>query len=218
MGKNSCFSMTKTKVRIKKLQELNGIVIEPDPIDQFRRWYREAINCEVLQPEAMLLSTSGISGQPTARAVLLKEVDKKGFVFFTNYLSFKAKEVTVNPFVSLTFHWKEMDRQVRILGKTGKVSKKESDDYFSTRPFESQVSAVISVQSTVVPDRQYLEDKVREFMNVNKGKSIQRPWYWGGYRVKPFQIEFWQGREHRLHDRIQYRLERGKWITERLSP
>ena len=210
--------MTKSKVRIKNLQEINGVTIEPDPIDQFLKWYKEATDCEVFQPEAMLLSTAGISGQPTARAVLLKEVGKKGFVFFSNYLSFKAREIAVNPLVSLTFHWREMERQVRILGKAGKVSKQESDDYFSIRPVESQVSALISDQSSVVPDRQYLEEKAREFITVNQGKPIKRPVYWGGYRVKPFQVEFWQGREHRLHDRIRYRLEKGKWITERLAP
>ena len=210
--------MAKIKTAIKKLSEFNDLIVEPDPVDQFIKWYQEAIKFKADQPDAMLLSTAGLSGQPSGRIVLLKKVNNKGFVFFTNYLSFKGKEISVNPFVSLNFHWKEMERQVRILGKASKVSKKESDDYFNTRTIESQVSAIISEQSSVVPGRQYLENNVREFIKKNKGKTIKRPEYWGGYRVKPFQFEFWQGREHRLHDRIQYRLEKGKWMTERLAP
>jgi pyridoxamine 5'-phosphate oxidase len=212
------FSMTKIKTSVKNLNEFNDLIIEPNPIDQFIIWYTEAIKIEVVQPDAMILSTSGISGHPAARVVLLKEVNRKGFVLYTNYLSFKAKEIALNPFVSLTFHWKEMERQVRILGKAGKVSGKESDAYFRTRSFESQVSAIISEQSSVVQDRLYLENNVREFIKRNKSKMLKRPEYWGGYRIKPFQFEFWQAGEHRLHDRIQYRLEKRNWITERLAP
>lgn len=210
--------MTKLQTNIKNLIGLTDLMVDPDPIDQFLKWYKEAINLEVVQPDAMFLATAGLSGQPTGRIVLLKGVDRKGFVFFTNYLSFKGKEISGNPLVSLTFHWKEIGRQVRVLGKAGKVSEKESDDYFRARTYESQVSAIISQQSSVVPDRQYLENNVTVFVKKNKGKSISRPEYWGGYRIKPFQIEFWQGREHRLHDRIQYRLEERKWIIERLAP
>jgi pyridoxamine 5'-phosphate oxidase len=210
--------MIKIKTGVKNLNESNDLLVASDPIDQFIKWYQEAIKFEVVQPDAMFLSTAGMSGQPSGRIVLLKEVKRKGFVFFTNYLSFKGKEISLNPFVSLTFHWKEMERQVRILGRASKVPKKESDDYFNTRTFESKVSAIISEQSSVVPGRQFLEDNVREFIKMNKGKTIKRPAYWGGYRIKPFQFEFWQGREHRLHDRIQYRLEKGKWMIERLAP
>jgi pyridoxamine 5'-phosphate oxidase len=210
--------MTKIKTVIKNLNEFDDLRVESDPVGQFIKWYREAISFGVVQPDAMFLSTAGASGQPSGRIVLLKEVNRKGFVFFTNYLSFKGKEISVNPFVSLTFYWKEMERQVRILGKAGKVPKKESDDYFNTRPFESKVSAIISEQSSVVAGRQSLENNVNEFIKNHKGKTIKRPGYWGGYRVKSFQIEFWQGREHRLHDRVQYRLEKGKWMTERLAP
>ncbi len=210
--------MTKIKVVLNNSSESEDLKIVPEPIAQFEKWYKEAVDFKVVQPDAMFLATSGLSGQPSGRLVLLKEVNEKVLVFFTNYLSFKGKEIFINPFVSLTFHWKEMERQVRILGKASKISKKESDDYFTTRTLESKVGAIISPQSSVVPDKKYLDDKIREFIRLNKGKRIKRPAYWGGYRIKPFQFEFWQGREHRLHDRIQYRFENGKWKIERLAP
>ena len=210
--------MAKIKRNIKKLNRFNEFTVEPDPLVQFLKWYKEAIEFERFQPEAMSISTAGKSGQPTSRIVLLKEMDKKGFVFYTNYLSFKAKEIEANPMVSLNFHWKTLGRQVRILGKAYKVTRKESDTYFNTRSFDSKVSAIISEQSSVVQNRQHLEDRVREFIRINKDKKLKRPEYWGGYRVKPFQIEFWQERDHRLHDRIQYRLNKKHWVIERLAP
>jgi pyridoxamine 5'-phosphate oxidase len=210
--------MIKNKAGGKILKELNDSMVDPDPVRQFIKWYRDAVGSGAGQPDAMFLATAGESGQPAGRVVLLKEVNSKGFVFFTNYLSIKGKEIGANPFVALTFYWRELERQVRILGKAGKVTKKESDEYFASRPFESQVSASISQQSSVVPDRTYLEKKAHEFIRDNKGKKIPRPKHWGGYRVTPFQVEFWQGREHRLHDRICYTLENGKWNTVRLSP
>ena len=202
----------------KFLKELNDSTIERDPILQFKEWYREAVTGLVQQPEAMFLATAGASGQPDGRVVLLKEVNSKGFVFFTNYLSIKGREIGENPLVALTFHWRELERQVRIMGKASKVTKKESDDYFASRPFESQVSASISQQSSVVSGRQYLEDKAAEFIRKTKGRKVKRPPQWGGYRVTPFQVEFWQGRDHRLHDRIRYTFDHGQWTMERLSP
>jgi pyridoxamine 5'-phosphate oxidase len=166
----------------------------------------------------MFLATSGTDGKPSGRMVLLKEINEKGFVFYTNYNSLKGREIRKNPNVAITFHWKELERQVRIIGKAGKVTKKESDAYFQNRPFESKVSAAISPQSYVISGRGFLEKEREKLLSRIKDKEIARPLNWGGFIIKPVQFEFWQGRQSRLHDRIQFRLENKKWIIERLAP
>jgi len=192
--------------------------INPDPFIQFTLWFEDVIKAGIEEPSAMFLSTSGNDGKPSGRIVLLKGINERGFIFYTNYDSLKGRQICENPNVALTFHWKELERQVRITGKASKVTKKDSDDYFQSRPFESRVSAVISPQSSVVSGREFLERERDRFLESIKEKKIARPLNWGGFLIKPVQFEFWQGRESRLHDRIQFRLEKKNWIVERLAP
>ena len=192
--------------------------LELDPFDQFAIWFEDTIKAGIEEPTAMFLATSGENGIPSGRIVLLKSFDRKGFVFYTNYLSRKGKEIRENQWVSLTFFWKEVERQVRITGKAIKVSRNESDEYFYSRPFESRISACISSQSNVIPDRNFLENLRNKYLEDLKEKEVKRPKNWGGYRVVPIRFEFWQGRELRLHDRIQYRKTKLRWIMERLAP
>ena len=167
----------------------------------------------------MTLATASPAGVPSARIVLLKGYTEKGFVFFTNYQSFKGKDLEDNPRACLVFFWKELERQIRITGLVEKVSTAESDDYFSSRPEGSRIGACISPQSTVIPNRQWLEDKERAFLSSLSANTVQRPVHWGGYRVRPVTMEFWQGRPNRLHDRLQYSIqENGHWKLERLAP
>lgn len=198
--------------------ELDENSVDPDPFRQFAAWFTNAVDSGISEPEAMFLATANEKGIPSGRIVLLKGFDPKGFLFFTNYNSRKGSEIAVNPFVAIAFHWREIDRQVRITGKVEKISGDESDEYFSKRPLESQISAMISLQSTVIPDRKTLEknfDEVKRGMTRHKPK---RPANWGGFRVIPASFEFWQARPFRLHDRIRYRLANEKWIIERLAP
>ncbi|MDP3150578.1 MAG: pyridoxamine 5'-phosphate oxidase [Ignavibacteria bacterium] len=188
------------------------------PIDQFEIWFNEAVYAKIEEPNAMTLATLSNEGFPNARIVLLKEFDKKGFVFYTNYRSHKGKELELNPTAVLLFFWKELVRQVRIKGKVEKVSGDESEEYFHSRPRESQLGAWASKQSSEIPDRKFLEDKFQSLQKEYDGKEIPLPSFWGGYRVIPFEIEFWQGRENRLHDRILYRLVENDWNISRLSP
>jgi pyridoxamine 5'-phosphate oxidase len=192
--------------------------VNPDPFVQFTLWFEEVTHAGIEEPSAMFLATSGADGKPSGRVVLLKGINEKGFIFFTNYDSVKGREISGNPHVALTFHWKELERQVRITGRASRLSGKESDEYFVRRPFESRVSAVISPQSSVIEGREFLERKREELLKEVTNKEITRPINWGGFLVEPVQFEFWQGRESRLHDRIQFRLEKNNWIIERLAP
>ncbi|MCK9209603.1 MAG: pyridoxamine 5'-phosphate oxidase [Ignavibacteriaceae bacterium] len=189
-----------------------------NPIAQFKVWFDEAVLSKIEEPNAMTLATASNEGMPNARIVLLKEFDKKGFVFYTNYESQKGKELENNNAAVLLFFWKELVRQVRINGNVEKISHEESNEYFHSRPRESQIGAWTSNQSSEIPDRNFLENRFQTLQNEFDGKEIPLPPYWGGYRVLPFEIEFWQGRENRLHDRILYSLIENDWKISRLSP
>jgi pyridoxamine 5'-phosphate oxidase len=192
--------------------------VEVNPISQFRIWFDEVVSAGILEPAAMTLATSTKKGIPSARIVLMKKFDKWGFVFFTNYKSKKAIQIDVNPNAALVFHWKEFERQVRIEGKIVKISPKESNKYFNSRPILSNVSAVISLQSKTISSREYLESLFNEYKVTVNNKKIKRPENWGGYRLSPLIIEFWQGRENRLHDRIVYYKRKNRWQIKRLAP
>lgn len=193
--------------------------VEANPIDQFEKWWSQAIGSQIDEANAMTLATASADGMPSARIVLLKGFDKKGFVFFTNYESFKGVQMGENPKACLVFFWKELERQVRITGLVKKVSEKESDDYFLSRPQGSRVGAWTSPQSRVIESRDWLDDRYRKLSEEFQNKEVKRPPHWGGYVVAPVIIEFWQGRPSRLHDRIQYSLEDdGSWKIERLAP
>lgn len=190
-----------------------------DPVKQFGQWWDEAINSMIEDVNAMTLATASPDGLPSARIMLLKGFNEQGFVFFTNYESYKGRQLAENPKACLVFFWKELERQVRITGLVAKVSAKDSDEYFDSRPEASRIGAWTSPQSRVIENRQWIDEKFNELVKKMEGTTIERPPYWGGYIVKPVEIEFWQGRPSRLHDRIQYSLEEnGKWKIERLAP
>ena len=193
--------------------------VKQNPFDQFATWWDAAIHAAIDEVNAMTLATASPDGMPAARIVLLKGFDKRGFVFFTNYESFKGQQLAENPRACLVFFWKELERQVRITGLVEKTSPQESDDYFNSRPENSRIGAWSSPQSRVIAGREVLEKNEKDFAKQFGTKPLTRPPYWGGYRVKPASFEFWQGRPSRLHDRIQYSLEdNGNWIIERLAP
>lgn len=197
--------------------------VEADPMDQFRKWFDDAVAAGLKEPNAMALSTAGKDGKPSSRIVLLKGVDKDGFVWYTNYGSRKAHEISENPHASLLFYWDGLNRQVRIEGPVQKVSELESEQYFHSRPRGSQIGAIVSKQSTIVPGRHVLHQEYKELENkFSDGSMIPKPKYWGGYRLKPELFEFWQGQQSRLHDRLQYSPEEinGKrvWRIDRLAP
>ena len=193
--------------------------VDPNAIKQFGKWWQEAVNSKIDEANAMTLATASIDALPSARIILLKEFNEKGFVFFSNYESYKAQQLAENPKACLVFFWKELERQVRITGLIEKISGKQSDDYFQSRPESSRIGAWASPQSRVIEDRDWLDEKFNELVNKMEGTAIPRPPHWGGYIVKPVVIEFWQGRPSRLHDRIQYTLEEnGGWKIERLAP
>jgi pyridoxamine 5'-phosphate oxidase len=202
-----------------KQQSLSENNMQASPIAQFQQWWNDAVTSEIDEANAMTLATASMTGLPAARIVLLKGFDERGFVFFTNYESFKGMQLAENPRACLVFFWKELERQVRITGLVEKVSAAESDEYYNSRPQESRIGAWASPQSQVINDRQWLEQNEKKYGQEFAEKQVQRPPYWGGYRVKPVTIEFWQGRPGRLHDRIQYTLqEAGNWKIERLAP
>ena len=191
---------------------------DPDPFVQFQRWFDEALKAELPEPNAMTLATATPGGVPSARIVLLKEVSGGGFVFYTNYESRKGHELAANPNAALLFHWVELERQVRIEGRVSKVTPDESDAYYRIRPLGSRIGAWASLQSSVLANRQELESKVAE-ATQKLGEDPPRPPHWGGYRLVPTALEFWQGRESRLHDRIDYRRDEADgWRRQRLSP
>jgi pyridoxamine 5'-phosphate oxidase len=192
--------------------------VDPDPIVQFNEWFEKVIDADLHEPNAMILATATADGKPSARTVLLKGYDERGFVFYTNYEGRKANEIEANPRCSILFYWGELERQVRIEGRASRLSGEESDAYFASRPRGSRLAAWASEQSSPVENRSVLEERVRALEDEYEGREILRPPFWGGYRVEPHTIEFWQGRENRLHDRLVYRREDGAWRIERLQP
>lgn len=201
------------------LARLDEDSVDADPIHQFQRWMEEARHAELPEPNAMTLATVDADGQPQARVVLLKEATADGFVFYTNYASAKGQELDQSPRAALVFLWLELERQVRINGRTDRVGATESDAYFANRPRGSQLGALVSRQSRVVSDRATLDERYATLEREYHDRPIPRPDHWGGYRLKPESIEFWQGRRSRLHDRLRYRRDsEGHWRLERLEP
>ena len=193
--------------------------VVPDPVAQFRAWFEEVLAANLHEPNAMTLATATPDGRPSARVVLLKGFDERGFVFYTNYKGRKARELEANPYAALGFYWGELERQVRIEGRVNRLSEEESDAYYASRPRGSRLGAWASEQSRPVESREVLEARLRALEKEYEGRDIPRPPFWGGYRVEPEAVEFWQGRENRLHDRLVYRrLGDGGWEIERLQP
>lgn len=197
---------------------LNESEADPDPFQQFALWFGQALAANLKEPNAMALATAAADGRPSVRMVLLKGFDPRGFVFFTNYESAKARELAENPQAALCFFWAELERQIRITGTVSKVSREDSETYFRLRPLGSRLGAWASKQSSVVPDRGYLEDELQRRATEFAGTEVPTPPFWGGYRVAPSAIEFWQGRQDRLHDRLLYTRVNDSWRIERLSP
>ncbi len=192
---------------------------DPNPLEQFRTWFDEALATNLHEPNAMIVATATPDGRPSARVVLLKGFDERGFVFYTNYEGRKSRELEANPYAALLFYWGELERQLRLEGRVGRIPEEESEAYFAGRPRGSQLGAWASEQSRPIKDRGALEKRLRELEAEYEGREVPRPPYWGGYRVEPETIEFWQGRENRLHDRLVYRRsEDGGWRRERLQP
>jgi pyridoxamine 5'-phosphate oxidase len=190
----------------------------PDPIEQFRLWFADAAGAGVAEPNAMTLATATRDGAPSARVVLLKGFDARGFVFYTNYTSRKAQELDANPIASLCFFWQPLERQVRISGRVKRVSQEESEAYFHSRPLAAQIGAWASNQSGMIAGREELEQRNAELTAKYATTSVPLPDFWGGYRVVPSEVEFWQGRPSRLHDRLLYVREGERWQIRRLSP
>ena len=200
------------------LEGLDEKTIDRDPIKQFQLWFNDAIAAGLPMPEAMTLATATPDGKPSARMVLLKQVDGDGFVFFTNYRSAKAEQLDANPYAALVFYWAQLDRQVRVEGSVVRTSAQESRDYFKTRPRESQIGAWASAQSQAISSREVLEQRAHELEALYGDREIDCPEYWGGYRLKPERIEFWKSRVGRLHDRILYERNATGWSITRLAP
>jgi len=198
---------------------LNETEADSNPFTQFQTWFDQALAADLPEPNAMTLATATAAGKPSARIVLLKGFDEDGFVFYTNYASQKGQQLTNNPWASLVFWWAELERQVRIEGRVEKVSQAESEEYFASRPLGSRLGAWASPQSQVIYSRAVLEDKIAELETKYDEETIPKPPNWGGYRLIPTEIEFWQGRPNRLHDRLRYRQQGdGSWLRERLAP
>ena len=200
-----------------KLASLNEADVASSPLAQFDKWFKEALSAELPEPTAMTLATCDAQSRPSARMVLIKDFDERGFVFFTNYESHKGQDLTANNRAALLFFWPELERQIRIQGRVEKVSAADSEEYYRSRPLASRISAWASPQSQVLPSRTALEARVAAF-EAEHGENPPRPAHWGGYRVVPQVMEFWHGRRDRLHDRIQYRLNNAVWKIERLAP
>ncbi len=202
-----------------KLKSFTEKDANTNAIQQFSAWWDEAVNSQIDEVNAFTIATSTKDGRPSARVVLLKGFDHNGFVFFTNYQSHKGKELAYNPQAAMVFFWKELERQIRIEGVIEKVPAQESDDYFFSRPMGSQIGAWASPQSNIISSREVIEENAKKYESEFAVSAITRPPHWGGYRLQPQKIEFWQGRPNRLHDRLQYTiLENGEWKMERLAP
>jgi len=189
-----------------------------DPIAQFQLWFDELLTYDLPDPTAMVLSTVDAKGRPDSRVVLLKGLDKDNFIFYTNYESAKSKQLQTTSFAALNFYWPQMTKQIRVRGEVKKISKEQSDAYFASRPVTSQFSAIVSPQSQEIANRTFLEDALDDLIQRQGENPIIRPDHWGGYMVIPFEIEFWQGRENRLHDRIKYFRQGNEWKLKRLAP
>jgi pyridoxamine 5'-phosphate oxidase len=200
------------------LEGLDEKTIDRDPIKQFQLWFNDAFAAGLPMPEAMTLATATPDGKPSARMVLLKQIDHDGFVFFTNYRSAKAEQLDANPYAALVFYWTKLDRQVRVEGSVVRTSAQESCDYFKTRPRESQIGAWASEQSQAISSRDVLEQRAQELEALYLDREVDCPEYWGGYRLKPERIEFWKSRVGRLHDRILYQRDATGWSITRLAP
>jgi len=201
-----------------RLHSLDEADVAPDPFTQFDKWWDEVIKSGIDEANAMTLATATPDGIPSARIVLLKGYDKRGFIFYTNYNSHKGQELAANAHAALVFFWKELERQVRIEGTVIKTSEAESREYFNSRPAGSRIGAIVSPQSETISNRAALETKYNEVQAAHEHKEILLPAHWGGYIVQPRLFEFWQGRSSRLHDRIQYQLQEGSWKISRLAP
>ncbi len=201
-----------------KKHSLEEKEVNPNPILQFEKWFQDAVDNKLNEPYAMTLATADQEGKPSARIVLMRNFDEKGFVFYTNYTSRKGNDILKNPNAALLFFWQDLERQVRIEGTLTKQTAEESDTYFASRPTESKLGAWTSEQSKVIENRKVLDERFDEFSKKYADGNVPRPPYWGGYVLKPTHIEFWQGRPSRLHDRILFTLENGVWKMERLAP
>jgi pyridoxamine 5'-phosphate oxidase len=210
--------MTGIPGREDTLSALDEGSVDADPITQFGRWFAEAQSADLIEPTAMTLATAGPDGRPSARMVLLKGVDQRGFVFYTNYGSRKAGELDGDAAAALVFWWPPLQRQVRVEGSVERVTREESEAYFRTRPVGSRLGAWASAQSQVIPGREVLEQRLRELQEQYGDGEVPLPSFWGGYRVRPEVVEFWQNRPDRLHDRLRYRRVGDGWTIERLSP
>ena len=197
--------------------QLSETEVPPNPLSLFQLWFDQAVKAECPEPNSMTLATADAAGNPSARIVLLKGADEAGFTFFTNYESQKGKDLAIRPQAALLFHWHELERQVRIKGLVERVSPTESDEYFHSRPAASRIGAWASPQSAEIPNREFLEEAEKRFA-ADFGDKPPRPDHWGGYRLHPTEIEFWQGRPSRLHDRIHYQLDGAQWRIARLAP
>lgn len=208
--------------RLRKEYVRSGLTeagADPDPVKQFGLWFDETLAADLHEPNAMILATATPGGRPSARVVLLKGFDERGFVFYTNYEGRKGREIEANPYCALVFYWGELERQVRVEGLATRVPEEESDAYYESRPRGSRIGAWASEQSRPVESREVLEERVRGLEAEYEGRDVPRPPFWGGYRVEPEVVEFWQGRENRMHDRLVYRRGGdGAWQRERLQP
>jgi pyridoxamine 5'-phosphate oxidase len=207
------------KVRVETaIRRLYKKQVSPDPIEQFTRWFEEALQAGIADANAMVLATSPPDGFPTARMVFLKDYGQDGFIFFSNFRSRKSRHLMSNPKASLLFYWSELERQVRIEGTVGRLSREAAEAYFRSRPRENQLAAWLPDQSEVAQDRQSVEGEIEEVRRRFEGRDVQMPDFWGGFLVKPQRMEFWQGRHSRLHDRLRYSLVDDQWRIERLFP
>jgi pyridoxamine 5'-phosphate oxidase len=201
-----------------RLSRLDFENLDVSPFHQFRFWLNDAIRAQVAEPTAMTMATATADGKPSARIILLKDLDTDGFTFFTNYDSRKGKQLGVNPYAALVFFWPELERQIRVEGKVLKASQKDSDEYFNTRPEGSRIGSWASPQSQRIPGREYIENLQRDYLRLFQNNKLERPENWGGYKLIPDLFEFWQGRENRLHDRFEYTLNGNMWEINRLAP
>jgi pyridoxamine 5'-phosphate oxidase len=211
----SDISSIRSEYRLARLDFDN---LDVSPFNQFRFWLNDAMRAQVTEPTAMVLATATSDGKPSARMVLLKDLDTDGFTFFSNYDSKKGNQLEVNPFASLVFFWPELERQVRIEGKVTRTLRKVSDEYFNTRPEGSRIGSWASPQSQRIPSREYLENLQKDYQKLFQQRMLERPENWGGYKLLPLLFEFWQGRENRLHDRFEYTRNGNMWEIYRLAP